>query len=117
MPYVSMVFKEALRLSCPIWAFNRSPLTTHALGDHVVTRNHQPAGHTRLPGYARRRRGVIARAHPAMVFPDDHAHGRGENPQYLYTVRFAATELWGADAERNTVVHIDLFESYLEPDR
>jgi nitrile hydratase len=81
----------------------------------VVTKNHQPAGHTRLPAYARRRRGVVARVHPAMVFPDDNAHGRGENPQYLYTVRFDGGELWGAGAEPGTFVHIDLFEPYLEP--
>jgi nitrile hydratase len=84
------------------------------VGQRVVTRNHQPAGHTRLPAYARSRHGEIVRVHSAMVFPDDHAHGRGENPQYLYTVRFAATELWGESAEAGTVVHIDLFESYLE---
>ncbi|HEY2774370.1 MAG TPA: nitrile hydratase subunit beta [Candidatus Binatia bacterium] len=83
-------------------------------GQAVVTRNHQPAGHTRLPGYGRCRRGVIAHVHPAMVYPDDHAHHRGENPQYLYTVRFDAAELWGDAAEANTVVHIDLFEPYLE---
>ena len=85
-----------------------------SVGQHVVTRNHQPAGHTRLAAYVRSRRGVIARVHEAMVFPDDNAHGRGENPQYLYTVRFAATELWGEGAEANTVFLIDLFESYLE---
>jgi nitrile hydratase len=50
-----------------------------------------------------------------MVFPDDHAHGRGENPQYLYSVRFAAAELWGDAAEPAAAVHLDLFESYLEP--
>jgi nitrile hydratase len=88
-----------------------------AVGQPVVTRNHQPSGHTRLPAYVRCRRGVIARVHAAMVFPDDHAHGRGENPQYLYTVRFAAGELWGAAAEANTVLHIDLFESYLDAAR
>jgi len=88
-----------------------------AAGDAVVTRNHQPSGHTRLPAYARCRRGVIVATHPAMVFPDDHAHGRGENPQYLYTVRFAARELWGDGAEANTCVHLDLFESYLDPVR
>ncbi len=86
----------------------------YAVGQRVVTRNHQPAGHTRLPAYVRCRRGDIAHVHPAMVFPDDHAHGRGENPQYLYTVRFAASELWGEDAEPNCVFHVDLFESYLE---
>ena len=85
-----------------------------AVGDTVRTRNHQPAGHTRLPAYARCRAGVVTRVHAAMVFPDDHAHGRGENPQYLYTVRFDGQELWGASAEAGTVVHIDLFESYLD---
>jgi nitrile hydratase len=54
-------------------------------------------------------------AHPAMVFPDDNAHGRGENPQYLYTVCFAGRELWGDQAEAETSVHVDLFESYLAP--
>jgi nitrile hydratase len=80
-----------------------------------MTRNHQPAGHTRLPAYARCRRGVVVRIHPAMVFPDDNAHGRGENPQQLYTVRFAARELWGDEGEPACAVHVDLFESYLEP--
>jgi nitrile hydratase len=85
-----------------------------AAGQRVRARNHQPAGHTRLPAYARGRAGVVMRQHPAMVFPDDNAHHRGENPQYLYTVRFAARELWGDDAESGTCVHVDLFESYLE---
>jgi nitrile hydratase len=84
-------------------------------GQRVNTKNHQPAGHTRLPAYARCRRGVVVRAHAAMVFPDDNAHGRGENPQYLYTVRFDGGELWGAGAEPGTFVHLDLFEPYLEP--
>jgi nitrile hydratase len=85
-----------------------------AVGQRIVTRNHQPSGHTRLAAYVRCRCGEIARVHAAMVFPDDHAHGRGENPQYVYTVRFAATELWAEGAEPSTVFHIDLFESYLE---
>jgi nitrile hydratase beta subunit len=84
-------------------------------GQGVRTRNHQPAGHTRLPGYARCRRGVVVRVHPAMVYPDDNASGRGENPQHLYTVRFDAAELWGEHAEPGTVFHLDLFEPYLEP--
>jgi len=87
-----------------------------SVGQRVVTRNHQPAGHTRLPAYARCRRGSIRRRHAAMVFPDDHAHGRGENPQYVYTVAFAGDELWGPSAEAGTVVLLDLFESYLDAD-
>jgi nitrile hydratase len=84
-------------------------------GQAVRARNVHPAGHTRLPRYVRGRRGVVHRVHPAFVFPDANAQGAGEEPQYLYTVRFDATELWGPDAEPDTAVHLDLFEPYLEP--
>jgi nitrile hydratase len=87
-----------------------------APGDCVRTRNHQPAGHTRLPAYARSRRGVVARVYPACVFPDTHAHHRGEDPQHVYAVRFAACELWGEGAEAGSFVHLDCFEPYLERD-
>jgi nitrile hydratase subunit beta len=86
------------------------------LGDRVRTRNHQPPGHTRLTAYARGRRGAVARVHPACVFPDTHAHFLGENPEHVYAVRFEAHELWGEGAEAGTCVHLDCFESYLEPD-
>jgi nitrile hydratase subunit beta len=86
------------------------------IGDRVRTRNHQPAGHTRLAGYARSRCGVVARVHPACVFPDTNAHDLGEQPQHVYAVRFEGRELWGASAEPGTCVHLDCFESYLEPD-
>jgi nitrile hydratase len=88
-----------------------------AVGDRVRARNHQPPGHTRLPAYARSRRGVVALVHPACVFPDTNAHGRGEQPQHVYAIRFAARELWGEDAEPGAFVHLDCFETYLEPDR
>ena len=84
-----------------------------ALGDPVVTRNFHPRGHTRLPRYARGKRGVIARLHGIHVFPDTNAHGLGEQPQPLYSVRFDAGELWGDSAEPDQRVHIDLWESYL----
>jgi nitrile hydratase subunit beta len=86
-----------------------------AAGDAVVARNVHPAGHTRLPRYVRGRRGVVVHVHPAWVFPDTNAHERGEHPQHVYAVRFAATELWGDDADPAASVHVDLFESYLEP--
>ena len=87
------------------------------VGQTIRARNLQPAGHTRLPAYVRARRGTVDRVHPACVFPDTHAHGRGERPQYVYSVRFAGDELWGADAEPGASVNIDLFEEYLEPAR
>ena len=86
-----------------------------ARGDAVITRHDAPRGHTRLPRYARGKRGVIAALHGTHVFPDSNARGAGEQPQPLYSVRFAGEELWGANAEPRQVVHIDLWESYLLP--
>ncbi len=86
----------------------------YAVGDAVRTWNRHPEGHTRLPGYARNRRGVVADVHPACVYPDTNADGRGESPQHLYTVAFSGAELWGEEAEAGATVYIDLFEPYLE---
>jgi nitrile hydratase len=85
------------------------------VGEAVRTRNLQPEGHTRLPGYARGKRGEIALQQGIWVFPDTNAHGRGEHPQHVYSVRFDGCELFGAEAEPGLAVHVDLFESYLEP--
>lgn len=86
-----------------------------AVGEIVVTCNIHPTGHTRLPRYARGKHGVIHRQHGTHVFPDSNAHGGGEQPQALYSVRFDARELWGPAAEPNQHVYIDLWEPYLEP--
>jgi nitrile hydratase beta subunit len=86
----------------------------YAVGERVRARNVHPAGHTRLPRYVRGRVGVVHRVHAAFVFPDANAHGAGEQPQHLYTVRFDAAELWGPAAEPGATVHVDLFEPYLE---
>jgi nitrile hydratase subunit beta len=86
-----------------------------AAGERVRARNIHPATHTRLPRYARGRRGTIQRVHGCHVFPDMNAHGLGEDPQWLYTVRFDAQELWGRDADPTLSVSIDAFEPYLEP--
>lgn len=85
-----------------------------APGDRVRARNLHPSGHTRLPRYARGRWGVVEAHHGAHVFPDTNAHGKGENPHHLYTVRFTAQELWGPDASPRDSVSLDLWEPYLE---
>ncbi|MCQ4160377.1 nitrile hydratase subunit beta [Roseomonas sp. GC11] len=84
-----------------------------AVGDAVRTRNVHPATHTRLPRYARGKAGVVDRVHGVFVFPDSHAHGQGEAPQWLYTIRFRADELWGEGADPALTVSIDAWESYL----
>ena len=86
-----------------------------ALGARVRTRSSSVPHHTRLPGYARGRVGLVERVHGAHVFPDDHARGRGESPQWLYTVVFAGRELWGEAAAPGLTVSVDAWESYLEP--
>ncbi len=83
-------------------------------GDRVRARNLNPVGHTRLPRYVRGRLGVVERRHGAHVFPDSHAHGGGEDPHHLYTVRFTARELWGPDRTERDSVSLDLWEPYLE---
>ena len=84
-------------------------------GDRVLARNIHPLGHTRLPRYARGKRGVIERDHGVFVFPDTNGMGLGEKPQHCYSVRFTLRELWGPGASRRDSVHIDLWDDHLEP--
>lgn len=85
-----------------------------SIGDMVRAKNINPEGHTRLPRYVRGHVGRIILHHGGHLFPDTHAHFQGECPQHLYTVEFAAGELWGASACERDIVTVDLWESYLE---
>ena len=84
-------------------------------GDRVRTRNIHPAGHTRLPRYARGKLGVVELCHGCHMYPDSVASDQGDNPQWLYTVVFTSQELWGPDADPTITISIDAFEPYLEP--
>ncbi len=86
-----------------------------AAGDRIKTRNMHPTGHTRLPRYARAKVGTIDRVHGCHVYPDSNATAAGEDPRWLYSVCFAATELWGESGDPTQTVMIDLWEPYLEP--
>lgn len=85
-----------------------------AVGDKVRTINIHPSSHTRLPRYARNKLGEIIAIHGCHVFPDSNAKGEGENPQWLYAVRFSSEELFGPDAEPRNSVVVDCWEPYLE---
>jgi nitrile hydratase len=84
-------------------------------GQRVRARNVHPPGHTRLPRYARGKSGVVVLDRGVFVFPDTNAHLRGETPQHLYSVRFAAREIWGEQASRRDFIHLDMWDDYLEP--
>lgn len=85
------------------------------VGDRVRALNMHPPTHTRLPRYCRGKWGTIAVVHGAHVFPDANARGAGEQPHWLYGVRFEAHELWGPETTAS-VVHVDCWEPYLEAD-
>jgi nitrile hydratase subunit beta len=85
-------------------------------GQHVRARNIHPVGHTRLPRYARGRQGTIERDYGVFRLQDTDPDGHplGPKPQHVYSVRFAARELWGEQASPRDSVYIDLWEDYLE---
>ena len=82
-----------------------------SIGDHVRTVNFQPLTHTRLPRYCRDKVGIITALHGMHVFPDRNALGFDE-PQWLYTVEFEATEIWGADTTASAIC-LNCWEPYL----
>jgi nitrile hydratase len=84
------------------------------VGQDVRARNIHPTGHTRLPRYVRGKLGTIDRDHGVFVFPDTNAHLLGENPQHVYSVRFAASELWGRQADTRDAVYVDMWDAYLD---
>jgi nitrile hydratase beta subunit len=84
------------------------------VGQRVRARNMNPVGHTRLPRYARSKEGTVVRQRGIFAFPDTSAHSLGEQPQHLYSVRFAARELWGDEVSPHDSVYVDMWDSYLE---
>jgi nitrile hydratase len=89
--------------------------TRFFVGTTVVARNINPVGATRLPRYVRGKHGVVQRDHGVFIFPDTNAAGLGPKPQHLYSVRFAAKELWGDGTPHNDGVYLDLWDDYLDP--
>ena len=84
------------------------------VGDEVVTKNSISAMHTRLPSYARGRKGVIEHYIGPEVLADASATG-DLRIEHLYTVRFDSNVLWPEEKGRGASVHLDLWESYFEP--
>jgi nitrile hydratase len=116
-PAAAAAAVAGLRRHRPLEAAAGGTRPRFGVGDAVRARNLHPAGYTRLPRYARGRRGTVARVHGVHAVADDVSGRAGApaGPQPVYAVRFAARELWGDDGHRRDAVHVDLWESHLEP--
>ena len=88
------------------------------IGQKVRARNMHPQGHTRLPRYVRGHVGTVVSVHGGHVFPDGHTL-RASPPfnvpvEWLYTVVFDGTTLWGEHSDPTVEITVDAWESYLE---
>ena len=84
------------------------------VGDQVKAKVVHPKTYTRLPRYVRGKVGEIVKDHGVYVFPDTRGQRLATKPQHVYSVRFAAQELWGMDASSKDSLYIDLFDDHLE---
>jgi len=110
--------KDMVAIAIKTGASLRAQVTTpprFKAGDKVVARNINPPTHTRLPRYIRGKHGVVQHNHGGFAFADTRAHGLGDQPHHVYSVRFEARELWGDDAAPRDAVYIDLWEPYIDP--
>ncbi|MEM7126676.1 MAG: nitrile hydratase subunit beta [Chloroflexota bacterium] len=84
------------------------------IGDEVYTQNMHPFGHTRLPRYARGKRGTVVNYYGIQECDDILSSGEVAHPQPLYSVCFDGQELWGDSAEANSLLYLDIWEMYLK---
>ena len=84
-----------------------------AVGDAVRLSLRAPAGHTRLPGYARGHRGTVAALRGNHLLPDENAR---QNPvaEPLYSIALAASDLWPEAPGSADIVRLEVWERYLD---
>ena len=86
----------------------------YKVGECVTAKTIHPVGHTRLPRYVRGRTGEVISVYRPQGFQDHEPIDGQAGTQPMYAVRFEGEELWGAQAEANSSVVLDMWESYLE---
>ncbi len=98
----------------PLAASAKSGVAKYVVGDRVVTKREIASIHTRLPSYARGRKGVIHCHVGPRILADSSAVG-DLREEHLYTVRFESDDLWPESLGKGSRVFLDLWESYLAP--
>jgi nitrile hydratase len=91
-----------------------------AVDDQVIVRDISPVGHAHLPLFVRGKPGVVNRrlgdfAFPALPSPEDSTEVGESKRQPVYSVRFAARDLWGPDAPGRDSVNFSIWHDYLKP--
>jgi nitrile hydratase subunit beta len=103
-------------LVAPSARVNQPVKAAFKVGQRVRARNIHPEGHTRSPRYTRGKTGTVVRLNGAFALQDTDVNGiwLGGRAQPVYTVRFAARELWGSQASPRDSIYADLWEDYLD---
>lgn len=86
-----------------------------SVGDRVLALPRPVPTHTRSPRYIWGHTGTVILSHSAYILPDAVSQHLGENPEYLYSVKFDGEDLWVDQSEPGTHFIVDLWESYLAP--
>ncbi len=110
-----LVSEEELNARMALLAEAEEAPSRFAPGDTVLVRNIDPEGHTHVPHYVRGKRGVVQRDRGIFVFPEAHDHGESPRLQHVYSVRFAARDIWGQGASDRDSLHFSLWDEYMEP--
>lgn len=94
-------------------------MSRFSAGDQVRVRAQETLSHSRVPGYAQSRTGVVERVLPEFVIPEDDAWGRlwsGGRRETLYRIRLHQADAWpGYRGPRTDSLELEIFERWLEP--
>ncbi len=90
-----------------------APAQKFLIGETVRVKNEFVSGHVRMPGYIRGKTGIVVAESPPYPFPDAAAHNMQVTEEPTYDVRFRSTDLWPDSAEE-ALIHVGVFQSYLE---
>ena len=78
MPVVDLEFVRSLYKTAGAVRLKLDIAPRFKPGDHVVARNINPPGHTRVPRYVRGKEGVVRQDYGVFHLPDASAAGQGD---------------------------------------